>query len=531
MVARHGGPGLVVDLGCSFGRVAEVIAAGDRHYVGVDVVTEGLASLAERGHEAHRLDITADDVVAQLAGVAAGRPVAAVLVLDVIEHLPDPDALLAALGELSEAWGDPLIVASVPNVAHRDVAAKLLAGRWDLTDTGLLDRTHLSMFTEARLVAGFSGCGLAAIDADDVVCEAADQHFPEHHPFLAGGTPLAELVKWLRSLPDDTAETYQFVRAFRRRRPGTAAHSAPAGTAAAGALTVVVAGRGGDDDLAGLEDTLVCLAAQDRTDFDVVVPVPTELAGSVKKVIDGFNDGFRRSARAVASDAPSAAGRLNDATAEAAAPLLAFVTAGDVVTADWTAVLIDAAGRHPGAVVRLRSYQRTVTRGGGAALSQTNATAASDERFDLWRHLTANQLPLGSFAVPVALVHHARLRFAPDAPAAEWAFAFLAAMLAGVADVAPIGCVHQRLATDVEASASELADVLGRTPVFVGAGWFARLQGDRNHLAYLTHELAAMTERLEAADDRRRAMDASLSWRMTAPLRRGAAWMRARRPG
>lgn len=526
MVERHARGGLVVDLGCSFGRVAEVIAAGGRGYVGVDVDPEGLASLAERGHESHRLDLAADDLAATLAAIVGDRPVSAVLALDVIEHLPDPGPFLDQLGELCGTWGEPLVITSIPNVAHRDLAAKLLAGRWDLTDTGLLDRTHLSLFTEERMNAELARRGLVAVDADDVVGDAHDQHFPPHHPFLAGGTPLGELLRWLRSLPDDTAQTYQFVRAFRRRHHHPAAAPPPVVVSEPVELTAVVVGGGDGRSLAGLEDSLVCLAAQERETFDVVVAVHPDVAERAATVIGRFAPGFRAQARVVATDAPTVGGRLNRAVLDVAAPLLAFVVAGDVLTPEWSSLLIQAAGHHPGALVRVRSYQRTVIRDDAATLSSTNAAPITDDRFDLWTHLSADQLPLGSFAMPTALVSQAGLRFAEESAAAEWGFTFVAAMLAGVADVAAIACVHQRTERDAVPVASDLTEILARTPVFVPAGWFPRLQGDRNHLAYLTHELAAMTERAEEAEARLARMSASRAWRVTAPLRGGARWVR-----
>ena len=203
MVDRHGGPGVVVDLGCSYGRVAEVIVAAGRTYIGIDVDDDACTSLRERGHESHRLDLAADDLGSRLAEIVGEREVSAVLALDVIEHLADPSLLLSTLARLFAGWGDPLLVVSVPNVAHRDLAAKLLAGRWDVTETGLLDRTHLSLFTERRLIAEMGERGFRSVDVDDVIQSTApDQVDPVGHPFLAGGTPLAELLSWLRSQPD-----------------------------------------------------------------------------------------------------------------------------------------------------------------------------------------------------------------------------------------------------------------------------------------------------------------------------------------
>lgn len=169
MVDRHGGPGVVIDLGCSYGRIADVIAEAGRTYIGIDVDDDARASLTERGHESHRLDLAADDLESRLAEIVDGREVSAVLALDVIEHLAAPSLLLSDLAKVFAGWGDPLLVVSVPNVAHRDLAAKLLAGRWDVTEIGLLDRTHLSLFTERRLITEMAERGFWSVDADDMI--------------------------------------------------------------------------------------------------------------------------------------------------------------------------------------------------------------------------------------------------------------------------------------------------------------------------------------------------------------------------
>ena len=64
--------------------------------------------------------------------VLADRPVAAVLALDVLEHLPTRSGVLLALRDrLVVRAGRPgaaSVVVSIPNVTHVDVAAKLLLG-------------------------------------------------------------------------------------------------------------------------------------------------------------------------------------------------------------------------------------------------------------------------------------------------------------------------------------------------------------------------------------------------------------------
>jgi 2-polyprenyl-3-methyl-5-hydroxy-6-metoxy-1,4-benzoquinol methylase len=64
---------------------------------------------------------------------------------DVLEHLRDP---LETLRKLSDFLSDGgAFVLSIPNIAHASVKAALLCDRWDYTDEGLMDRTHIHFFT------------------------------------------------------------------------------------------------------------------------------------------------------------------------------------------------------------------------------------------------------------------------------------------------------------------------------------------------------------------------------------------------
>jgi 2-polyprenyl-3-methyl-5-hydroxy-6-metoxy-1,4-benzoquinol methylase len=84
----------------------------------------------------------------------------AIVCADILEHLRDPAAALAVLRRALAP--DGLLVISIPNVAHLWIRLSLLAGRFDYTDRGILDRTHLRFFTRRALGALVAGAGLRA---------------------------------------------------------------------------------------------------------------------------------------------------------------------------------------------------------------------------------------------------------------------------------------------------------------------------------------------------------------------------------
>lgn len=70
-----------------------------------------------------------------------------IICADVLEHTPDPQAILSRLVSLQQPGARFLL--SVPNVANLWVRLLLLFGKFEYSDKGILDRTHLRFFTRA----------------------------------------------------------------------------------------------------------------------------------------------------------------------------------------------------------------------------------------------------------------------------------------------------------------------------------------------------------------------------------------------
>jgi 2-polyprenyl-3-methyl-5-hydroxy-6-metoxy-1,4-benzoquinol methylase len=94
-----------------------------------------------------------------------GTGYAAVLLLDVLEHLVDPETILRE----AHGWLAPggAVLCSIPNVAHWRVRLGLLRGHFEYEDSGLLDRTHLRWYTRrtARALVGDAGYEITWEDA------------------------------------------------------------------------------------------------------------------------------------------------------------------------------------------------------------------------------------------------------------------------------------------------------------------------------------------------------------------------------
>ena len=116
----------------------------------------------------------------------------AIVCADVLEHLPDPLAVLQQLRRL--ATPDALFIISLPNVAHLAVRLMLLFGHFPKMDRGILDRTHLHFFTRDTAADLLHNAGLR-IQSISSTGIPLDELWP-----TANGNPLFHLLTKIQHL-------------------------------------------------------------------------------------------------------------------------------------------------------------------------------------------------------------------------------------------------------------------------------------------------------------------------------------------
>jgi len=80
---------------------------------------------------------------------------------DVLEHLIDPVKILIKLKPFLKK--DGILIASIPNIQHYTIIYRLIFGKWQYSDAGLLDKTHLRFFTLNTIKELFSETGYKII--------------------------------------------------------------------------------------------------------------------------------------------------------------------------------------------------------------------------------------------------------------------------------------------------------------------------------------------------------------------------------
>jgi SAM-dependent methyltransferase len=159
----------VLDLGCGRGRLGAELRRLGYRVTGVDAVPAAYGSAKEILDEAFNFDLT-DSAAASAA--LAGRRFDWIVAADVLEHLAEPLAALRYYGRLLAPGGR--VVISVPNIAVWFNRFRILAGRFDYAESGVMDRRHLRFFTvrSARRLLLEAGYAPVRIEIDPGIARA-----------------------------------------------------------------------------------------------------------------------------------------------------------------------------------------------------------------------------------------------------------------------------------------------------------------------------------------------------------------------
>lgn len=456
---RGDSTGVVLDLGCGFGAIADPIQDMGLEYVGLDLESAGVESLLRRGHEAYVCDLRDEAELRRILGHSLrDRRVLAVAMLDFLEHLPDSASFIAMLEGTLLGLGQtrPNLLLSVPNVGHFDIAAKLLLGRWDSSQTGLLDETHLSWFTSERLSSALNAAGYREVARKDFSLAASDQAAPWDLPTIAPTTPLSRLLRDVRRRADEFGWINQFVRLYEPSPEHGEATTQPAD--AKPFMSVIMRTQGTRPQM--LTEALLCLSAQTHDDFEVILCVHTD-DSPVTALIDGvvaeFPDEFRQRIRILEVRGGSRGKPLNEGVHIAAGSYLGFLDDDDLVTADWVEAFHQRSLTNPGQVLRAVVATQAIT---AAGRGEYRATAGLErpypDAYDAVAHLYSNSTPICSYAVPAAAVQSLGLRFDESLVVLEdWDFLLQAANFCGVSDTFRVTSIYHLWAPGQASSAAE----------------------------------------------------------------------------
>ena len=131
----------VLDIGCGSGQLGERLKADKRcSVIGVEIDKNKANQARERIDDVINSDI--EIISDDLANYGCFD---AVIFADSLEHLRDPKVTLERLSKCLN--DDGYILVSLPNIANWVIRLKLLFGKFDYKESGILDKTHFHFYT------------------------------------------------------------------------------------------------------------------------------------------------------------------------------------------------------------------------------------------------------------------------------------------------------------------------------------------------------------------------------------------------
>ena len=146
-------PATLLDMGCGPGFIAKRCEEMGIRVTGLDYFEPMPGTMSEF----HRVDLESKSFPVDPFAYDA------VLLLDVLEHIADPETFLVDLRNKSKSLTalrkPPLLIISTPNIAFAAMRLNMLIGRFSYAERGILDITHKRLFTRSSLVRMLRDCG------------------------------------------------------------------------------------------------------------------------------------------------------------------------------------------------------------------------------------------------------------------------------------------------------------------------------------------------------------------------------------
>ena len=143
----------VLEIGCATGYISRCLKEEKKcSVVGVEVDSEAAQKANRYCDQVIAGSAENEETFGQLSGTFDIIVMAAVL-----EHLVEPDRVLRRVRDYLRK--DGYMILSLPNIAHWTIRRDLLFGKFEYSDYGLLDNTHLRFFTFLTAKQMIDDCG------------------------------------------------------------------------------------------------------------------------------------------------------------------------------------------------------------------------------------------------------------------------------------------------------------------------------------------------------------------------------------
>jgi O-antigen biosynthesis protein len=191
----------VVDFGCATGYFSNLLQKKGCVVTGVEINIDA-AKVAEKYC---KKVVVADLDFVSVTDILPSQMFDVAVFGDILEHLRNPWKILSETRKILKK--DGYVIASIPNIAHAAIRLSLLQGRFDYTDFGILDNTHIRFFTRKTVKELFDKSGYLS---DIVDCTKLDS-FSESHLIPQNTRSEFNLETIAKIEEDKDYDTLQFI--------------------------------------------------------------------------------------------------------------------------------------------------------------------------------------------------------------------------------------------------------------------------------------------------------------------------------
>lgn len=149
----------VLDIGCASGYIANELVKKGCYVVGIEI-DEEMANSAKKFCN----NVIIADVESLEELPYAEKFFDVIIFSDILEHLKRPDLVLLSIKKYLNA--DGVVIASIPNIARFEYRIKLLRGKFEYEDSGIMNRGHLRFFTLETIKKLFESSGYEIKEID-----------------------------------------------------------------------------------------------------------------------------------------------------------------------------------------------------------------------------------------------------------------------------------------------------------------------------------------------------------------------------
>ncbi|NJD78899.1 MAG: class I SAM-dependent methyltransferase, partial [Candidatus Methanoperedens sp.] len=136
----------VLDVGCSAGELGKYLKEnkGIKEVIGIEFNKEAAEIAAKCIDKVITGDVEKIDLQFETEYFDC------IIYADILEHLIDPWITLEKQNKILKKNG--IIIVSLPNIRYFYTFLNLILGKWEYTDRGIFDRTHLRFFTLKSII-------------------------------------------------------------------------------------------------------------------------------------------------------------------------------------------------------------------------------------------------------------------------------------------------------------------------------------------------------------------------------------------